>query len=115
MLPVYLLTVIFRKSLTGLAFCGFVHRIYPKCLLVLRGRAGLVRYGPFEHDYAFRYADMWPLHQDEERKTQDDIYFYYHRTVGNIVKAVLVSLLKRFFMLRSPDHTPADGGAERKS
>ena len=115
LLPMYLLTALFRKVLTKLAFCRFVYRIYPKCVLVLRGRARLVRYGQFEHEYAFRYADMWPLHQDEERKAMDDIYFFYHRTVGNIVKVAVLSLLKRFFMVQPPDGVPADDAAERES
>ena len=108
----YLLRVLFGRILDRTAFFRFLRRVYPKCFPVLAGRAHLVRYGQSDQNYAFRYSDMWPLHQDEERKEMDDIYFYYHRTVENIVKVVFRSLVKRLFMLSSPDRAPAEEASD---
>lgn len=108
----WLLTVSFRKFLARTAFFGFLHKIYPRCWHVLHGRAHLVRLGQNDQDYVFRYSDMWPLRQDEAQKELDDIYFYYHRTAGNIARVAVMSLLKRFFMLSSPDRPPAENAAK---
>ncbi|MBO4648322.1 MAG: hypothetical protein J5806_09220 [Lentisphaeria bacterium] len=100
----YLFTLIL-PPLKHLAFFKFVHQIYPDCCLVFFGMAHLVRRGTNDSSYAFRYADMWPLHQDEHLKELDDIYFCYHQTYLNVLRTVAYSLLKRFFMLSPPEES----------
>ena len=112
LLPGYLAALLLRPVLAKLAFFRFLLRIYGPCLRVLCLRSNLVKCGWDDHNYAFRYADMWPLHTDEHRRSLDDVYFYYHRTVGNMLRVVYISLLKRFFMLTPPEAetAPEKGG-----
>ena len=100
-LPLFLLTWPFRRWLNKLAFFFFAFQMYPKCWLVLNGRARLVRFGHHDSSYAFRYSDLWLLHQQEHQKVTDDIYYYYNRSVGKIVKTVVGSLMKRLFILHA--------------
>lgn len=113
LLPFYLLTLLLEPLFLKLEFFRFVHRIYPKCCLVLGRRARLVRCGLNDHQYVFRYSDRWTLHQDEHRKVLLDMYFFYHPTVVNMLKVVVISLLKRFFILKpTPDNeVSAEGRA----
>ena len=110
----YLFTLLL-PTLKRLAFFKFLNQIYPKCWLVLFGMARLVRRGLDDTSYVFRYADMWPLHQDEHLKEMDDIYFCYHQTHLNILRTVVHSLLKRFFMLAPPEESWARKNSEAKA
>ena len=78
------------------------------------GRAHLVRYGSSDAVYAFRYSDQWLLPQDEQQKEAGDRYFFYNRTVGNILSTVILSLLKRVFVL-SPLVPPGGADASGKA
>lgn len=98
-LPLYLITRPFRKLLEKRAFFFFAFQIYPKCFQVLIGKAHLVRYGLQDDNYVFRFSDQWLLHQDEHQRQMDDIYFYYNRSVSNIWRTVVLSLVKRLFVL----------------
>jgi len=102
--PCYLLSLILPFLASKLAFFHMVHRVYPKCLRVLWGGGHLVRYGQGDTRYAFRYSDMWMLHQDRHLQELDDIYFYYRRSASLIVKVALVSLFKRLFVLTPPEY-----------
>ena len=97
-LPLYLITRPFKFLLQKQAFFFFAFQIYPKCFLVLIGKAHLVRYGLKDNNYVFRFSDQWLLHQDEHQRQMDDIYFYYNRSVANIWRTVVLSLFKRLFV-----------------
>lgn len=101
-LPLYVVTLPFRKWLDKLAFFNFGFQIYPKCWKVLAGKAHLVRYGRHDPEYVFRYSDQWVLHQDEHQKIMDDVYYYYNRSILKIWRTVSISLLKRLLILRVP-------------
>ena len=94
-LPLFLIALLFRKDLEENEFFSYFLLIYPKCLQVLRGRAHLVRYGQHDENYVFRYSDQWLIHQEEDQKIMDDIYFYYNRSVLKILSVVIISLLRR--------------------
>ena len=94
-LPLFLIALLFRKPLAGNEFFSYFLRIYPKCRQVLRGRAHLVRYGQHDENYVFRYSDQWLVHQEEDQKIMDDIYFYYNRSILKILRTVIISLLRR--------------------
>lgn len=99
-LPLFLLSLPFRKWLNKLAFFYFMSQVYPKCWLVLAGRANLVRFGRNDREYAFRYSDQWVLHRDEHQKFADDVYFYHNRSIHNILRTVVVSMLKRIVIMQ---------------
>ena len=102
--PWYLLTLLLPFLVSKLAFFNLLHRVYPKCCRVLWGGGHLVRWGQEDRSYAFRYSDMWMLHQDRHLQELDDIYFYYRRSASLIVKVALLSLFKRLFVLRPPEY-----------
>ena len=106
-LPLYLAARFFGRWSEKLEFLRYFLLIYPKCWPVITGRAHLVRYGSSDAVYAFRYSDQWLLPQDEQQKDAGDRYFFYNRSVGNILSTVILSLLKRLFVL-SP-LVPLDG------
>ena len=108
--PCYLLTLILPFLASKLAFFHLLHRVYPKCFRVLWGGGHLVRYGQGDRNYAFRYSDMWMLHQDRHLQELDDIYFYYRRSASLIVKVALVSLFKRLFVLTPPEYRLSGAG-----
>lgn len=96
--PLYLLARPFRKALKNNGFFSYFLRIYPICWQVLKGKANLVRAGQYDENYAFRYSDMWLVHQEEDQKVMDDIFFYHNRSVMMILRVVIISLLKRAIM-----------------
>ena len=111
--PWYLLTLLLPFLSSRLAFFHMLHRVYPKCFRVLWGGGHLVRWGQGDRNYAFRYSDMWMLHQDRHLQELDDIYFYYRRSASLIVKVALLSLFKRLFVLRPPEYRLTGSGEGR--
>jgi hypothetical protein len=100
--PAYLLGCVFKKRLEKLPFFKFLLRVYPKILLVLAGRADLVRIGVGDRYYAFRSADQWLLFDTEHKRELADVYFHQHRSVRLMLAVVINSLLKRMFILTEP-------------
>ena len=111
--PFYVLTLVLPFLASKLAFFHLLHRVYPKCFRVLWGGGHLVRCGEGDTDYAFRYSDMWMLHQDRHLQELDDIYFYYRRSASLIVKVAMVSLFKRLFVLTPPEYRISGTGEGR--
>jgi hypothetical protein len=109
-LPLYLVARVLGRKAERLEFFRYFLQVYPKCWPVITGRAHLVRYGRGDAVYAFRYSDQWLLHRSEEQKETDDMYFFYNRSVGSILSTVVLSLLKRIFVL-TPLVVPAGGAA----
>ena len=97
-MPLFLIAHPFRKNLENNSFFSYFLRIYPKCWEVLRGKAHLVRNGHHDENYAFRYSDQWLVHQEEDQKIMDDIYFFYNPSVLKILRIVIISLLKRMIV-----------------
>jgi len=114
-LPLYLGARLFGRKAERLEFFRYFLLVYPKCWPVITGQAHLVRYGSGDAVYAFRYSDQWILHQSEQQKEADDMYFFYNRSVGNIVRTVVLSLLKRIFVLRPLVAAAGDAAAAGKS
>jgi len=111
-LPLFLVTWPFMHWLKKLEFFNFTSRIYPKCWRVLFGKGHLVRFGRNDFDYAFRYSDQWLLRTMEHLKITDDIYFYYNRSVLKIFRTVIVSLVKRLFVLKRLEKDSGNGSEE---
>ena len=97
--PLYLGARLFGRKAEKLEFFRYFLQVYPKCWPVITGRAHLVRYGSSDPVYAFRFSDQWLLHRTEALRNMDDMYFYYNRSVFNILSTVVNSLLKRVFVL----------------
>ena len=97
-LPLFLVTFPFRKPLNRLAFFFFTFQAYPKCWEVLFGKAHLVRFGPKDPSFAFRYSDQWLIRTQEHLKIADDVYYCHNRNISRIFATVFRSLLKRLFV-----------------
>lgn len=112
-LPLYLAARLFGRKAEKLEFFRYFLQVYPKCWPVITGRAHLVRYGSDDAVYAFRYSDQWLLHQSEQQKETEDMYFFYNRTVGSFLTTVIISLLKRVFVLASLVPSGSAGAATK--
>ena len=97
--PLFLLTRPFKKWLNRLAFFKLMFRAYPKCWLVLCGKAQLVRIDIDSDNYAFRLSDQWLRYMDDHQRDMGDIYFNNHRSVRLMLSTVIVSLFKRMFTI----------------
>ena len=75
---------------------------YPKCLLVLLGKARLIKSGCPDDDYVFRMSDSFSMQMDEE---QDELYdkFYVHNCSASLITRIVVKgLISRLFANRIP-------------
>ena len=64
----------------------------------LFGKAHLVRFGPKDPSFAFRYSDQWLIRTQEHLKIADDVYYCHNRSISRIFATVFRSLLKRLFV-----------------
>ena len=99
LLPLFLLSRPFKRWLNGLAFFQLLFRIYPKCWLVLSGKAQLVRLDSVSDNYAFRHSDKWLRYMGDHQRDMEDIYFNNHRSVRLMISTVVASLVKRLFTI----------------
>ena len=99
LLPLFLLSRPFKRWLNGLAFFQFLFRVYPKCWLVLFGKARLVRLDSVSDNYAFRRSDQWLRYMSNHQRDMEDIYFNNHRSVQLMISTVVASLFKRLFTI----------------
>ena len=75
---------------------------YPKCLLVLIGKARLIRSGISDDVYVFKMSDSFSMPMDEE---QDELYdkFYAHNCSASLITRVVVKgLISRLFANSMP-------------
>ena len=96
-LPIWLAARPFKRWAGRLPYFQLLFRVYPKYWLVLEGRARLVRCHPNDPDYAFRFADFYPLYNTEELRELADDYYCTHPSLKRMLNVVLLSRWKYIF------------------
>ena len=96
-LPLWLVARPFKRWTDRLPYFQLLFRVYPKYWLVLEGRARLVRCHPNDPDYAFRFADFYPLYNTEELRELADDYYCTHPSLKRMLNVVLLSRWKYLF------------------
>ena len=102
-LPGWLIARPFKRWLNRRPYFQLLFRVYPKYWRVLEGRARLVRCHLNDSDYAFRFADFYPLYDSEETRELADEYYCRHLSLKRMLNVVLLSRWKYIF--------PRKGGA----
>ena len=107
--PLWLLVL----ALTGLRpqppLIPFLRRVYPKLWKVVFGKCHLVRENSRDAEYAFRYSDLWyPAYRNAREQEVNDTYFYYHRSLLNVLATVIIGQVKRAMSITDPWGSPPD-------